>query len=1371
MLRKAKYFAKSAVGLLFLLCLMPLSVSAEVTRFWKLADDHPLRGISATDIVAGPKGFVWLASHGGLFRYDGRAIKRYQYDVNAVEGLLSNVINTLAWDKQGYLWIGSRVGVNRFDPTTEVFQSFEFDGKSIYDLLVDDEGFIWFSRQGGGLSRLDPATGQSLDIELPIDSGVQINQKYIKSMVQDDQGKVWLATTRDGVLVYSPDADEVTHFSHSKDDTTSLPSNNLTHIFKDSKGRIWLGTDETSVALYLPSEDAFKRYSLLQRGGSKINVEDIVEDDKGDIWVTSWGGGVFRIDVESGQIDNFKEDAKNPYALPSNVVTAAYFDSDNKLWLSSYTAGIIYHDTNHRHFSVFQHNAEQPDSLGSDNVKAFAGNDNDRVWVATYGGGLNLYHRPSGKISHFVHDSYDAKSLSNSRVWSLQNDAQGDLWVGTSNGLNRLNQSNSKFTRYFADPEKPNALHGRTIFSLFQDSKNTLWIGTWYGGLSRYRDKTDDFVTYRFDANRENSLPSDKVKTIFEDSKGHIWIGTTDGLARKLGEGDTFKRYRHQKQNNRSLPDDSVNVLYEDNKGRLWVGTPVGAAVYNYQTDDFDNNLPLNALAKIDILGILQDDNDQFWFSSSNGVYHFDEQQGQLRHYTIFDGLYGNEASYGAFYKNADGRFFVGGDRGFSEFSPSEVVGSALDRAVRLTQVSVLNKPLRMGDARLPVNIEYLQSLNLSYQDYMFGFDFSVGGINRSNDIQYAYRLLGFDKQWINADNQHALYTNVPPGEYEFQVRAHNGDGVWHKDWAKLNISISPPWWQTWTFRLLVLVLAALTIYFSINYRVKQLGRRQTEQNKAKLNAALLAKKNALFAHVSHEFRTPLTLVIGSVNRLCERTKNQNESHMLQTAAINAKRILRMVDQLLDLARLDNQGDSNDEVIDFTEVAQFIHTSLHTLFEGKQIETCLKLQPGLFVKMPRDTAEKILVNLLSNAVKYTAEGGNILMSCEQYQDNLRLSVKDNGIGIAPEQQQRIFERFVRVYDERTASIPGAGIGLALVKELVERYGGDIVLHSEAGVGSEFIVTLPLSGLPRAGKTLSSEQNQVVAHELSLFEQSTPLLDVEAQTESLDIKPQILIVEDNKEMQRYIAQGLQDEYHCLFADNGEAGRIKALEEIPQLIITDLMMPKCNGFNMVKALRNDIKTSHIPVVMLTAKGDDQSKLEAWQSDIDEYMAKPFDQYHLQLRVRSLLNIRALMSNRLASASLQEQKSKTSTAQKPTVKPLKGISERDKQFIEKLRTFVENHYQDNQCKGKQLYEELAMTERQFHRKMQALLSQKFTDYLRVYRLRKGAEALRDGGSITEVAFECGFSSQNYFSLCFKAQYGISPSEYKSSPDEIEL
>jgi len=565
------------------------------------------------------------------------------------------------------------------------------------------------------------------------------------------------------------------------------------------------------------------------------------------------------------------------------------------------------------------------------------------------------------------------------------------------------------------------------------------------------------------------------------------------------------------------------------------------------------------------------------------------------------------------------------------------------------------------------------------------------------------------------------------------------------------------PWVHTANILISFLALGLTCFYFyQVTKNAEQALLTLAEERLHESNE-LLERKNQLFAQVSHEIRTPLTLILSPLASLRKNIKDRDGVKTLSLMNQNGQRLLRMVDQLLDLARLDDSSERSSRVINFPSVVKYSFDSFFSLYQQKNIHTSIHLADKIGVNISSDAAEKIIVNLLSNAAKYTPEGGQVIVDCRTQDQQMVLTVSDSGIGIPKEQQSGIFERFVRVQNQETEQIPGVGVGLALVKELVHKYNGNISVKSELGHGSEFKVVFPSQAFSE--NIIDPQEHHTTAIEL---EKSALTQTPEASADSTieqetgsEQKPLVLVIEDHPDMRNYIHQVLASDYQVITAVDGVNGLDTAIEQVPDLIITDFMMPKMNGLKVSQHLRNNLQTSHIPIIMLTAKGDDSTKLVAWKSDIDEYMAKPFDAEGLSARVANLLSIRRLMAKRLSDSSDIGISSALPSANN-------GVSDKDLQFLDSFKQFVADHYSESDLKAQRVSEHLHMSERQFHRKLKALLEQTFSDYVRHYRLEQGAIKLRTGEPVTKVALDCGFSSQSYFSQCFKAQFGISPKDF---------
>ena len=641
-------------------------------------------------------------------------------------------------------------------------------------------------------------------------------------------------------------------------------------------------------------------------------------------------------------------------------------------------------------------------------------------------------------------------------------------------------------------------------------------------------------------------------------------------------------------------------------------------------------------------------------------------------------------------------------------------------------------------------------------------------------DTRYAYKLEGVDEDWIEtgASKRFATYTMVPPGNHVLQVKASNPDGSWSDQINSIQLTVLPPWWQTWWAYSLYVIVFVLMLFVYIRLRTIGLTRKAevlektVEERTAQIREhekqiqyqaehleELLHLKEKLIANISHEFRTPLTLISGPVKRMLNTSDSPENISRLQMVKRNSERLLRLVDQLLGLARLGAEEPLTQSMQPLTSMARMITESFQATAEEKDLK--LSMEPGdeLWVNCSADALEKILLNLLSNAIKYTPAGGRITVNTALNEnDRVALSVNDTGVGIAEKDQQAIFERFHRI-DDSAEAVPGAGIGLALVKELAEAHDGKIHLHSRTGEGTRIVVTLPRSKFTPVAEEISrvAVNDEAIALEIESLKRPSDAGLRQAPDQGIDDRPRILVVEDNVDMQNYLVELLSEDYHCDVAGDGQQAVETAFEYIPDLVLCDVLLPKMDGFQVSHALRNDERTSHIPIIMLTARSDRDSRLEGWKEHVDAYLTKPFDDEELKLRISNLLEIRDILKSRFSSQFFEETKSGHSL--------IKG----ENGFIEKLECVLEQHHVDPEFGLVQMASEVFMSPRQLQRKLKAIAGHSPTEFLRSYRLRKARDLLRSGKQVALAADAVGFSTPNYFTNCFKAQFGHTPTEYQ--------
>jgi signal transduction histidine kinase/DNA-binding response OmpR family regulator/sugar lactone lactonase YvrE len=835
---------------------------------------------------------------------------------------------------------------------------------------------------------------------------------------------------------------------------------------------------------------------------------------------------------------------------------------------------------------------------------------------------------------------------------SIHEDHLGTLWIGTWGGLNKLDRAAGRFTRFVNNAENPHSLSENRVWTIYEDRSGTLWIGTNGGSLNRFDRTTGKFTRFASTPKNPHSLSSNNVLSICEDRTGTLWLGTSGGGLNRLDRPDT--------------------LLKNLNEEAGW---------FTRFTEK--DGLPDNV-----IYGILEDDQGRLWLSTNTGLSCFDPRTETFRNYDATDGLQSNEFNTGAYHKMRNGEMVFGGINGFNVFHPDSIKDNAYIPPVVITAFKRYNTGDVQGIAIEEKCISTKRSIQLSHKDNVLSFEFAALSFRNSSKNQYAYKLDGFNKNWIQLGTKREVtFTNLDPGEYTLRVKGSNNDGVWNEEGSSLKIIITPPWWKTkWAFTLYVLCITGL-LYALRRYELNRLrlkNQLQIELVEAAKMKELDHLKSRFFANISHEFRTPLTLILGPVEQMRGKTFKGNLDEAYDIILRNSRRLLRLINQLLDLARLESGGMSlqarPENIVSFLKG---LVLSFASAAERKRIELRITAEEeSLIVYFDRDKMEKIVSNLLSNALKFTPERGRVEVRISTvgatspvapgpvtpglvaigpfapapFAPTIKITVQDTGPGIPQHQLDKIFDRFYQVDASHTREHEGTGIGLALTKELVELHHGEISVESEVGRGTMFIVRLPLGKehlrpeevVERDQLPVSSDQLSVVSDQIAKFEdRKSKLEDRESsiehrassienpassiQDQASNDKNLILVIEDNRDVRAYIRQYLEPAFKVIDAVDGVDGATRALETIPDLIICDVMMPRRDGYEVCRILKTDEKTSHVPIIMLTAKADRESKVQGLETGADDYLIKPFDSRELLARVRNLIKLRQQLRER--------------------------------------------------------------------------------------------------------------------------------------------
>ena len=918
-------------------------------------------------------------------------------------------------------------------------------------------------------------------------------------------------------------------------------------------------------------------------------------------------------------------------------------------------------------------------------------------------------------------------ALPTRKTQTITLDEQGDIWVGLYNAAGKV----SGVYHYESGKNAYTAYSSLWTVSTLLAVDNHVLAGTRRNGLQVMDRDTGQWQRIELDG-----VNTDRIWQIIRDSHGNIWLATQDaGLLRFDLRSLTLESMASK------LPEAGPRIagLVEDSSGLLWLATPNGIIRFDpvaEKSDLLSNQLGLR-LTGYNHNMLTQMGNGDILMGSYTGTVQFSPA-------AIADMLNEPQQQYPLLL--SDFRLFN---------TPQDLaIGTGID-----------------GKAK---HINYTDRLSLSYKDAWFSLAFSSSNFNDLSAVRYAWQMAGFNDQWVETDatNRIASFTGLQPGEYTLKIKASHADGSWPDAYRSLAVNIAPPWWQTWQAYVSYVVLAIVILTLGYRLRVRALVSRaqeleqKVEQRTETINQ-LMAQKERMFANISHEFKTPLTLILNPLESLLGGEKQQEKAQKLGMMKRNGQRLLRMVDQLLQLSHLETVQDDEVKHYSLKEALERLLTSFEPLFESRALTLSRPTFDDVVLSMKGDALEIILTNLISNAVKYTPEKGHIAIAVKPSGKRVTIEVSDTGIGIDEDNQKLVFNRFTRANDKHE-SIPGAGIGLALVKELVDSHDGTITLRSVVNQGSTFSVQLPVYEVDPAKVTTLHGPGQAAALDIESMMDSVPeVAGIQVEIADDDAsRPVILLIDDNADMLSLLTDTLSGRFQCLTASDGEQGIAMAKEYLPDLVISDVMMPGISGYEVVKVLKEVEATSHIPVILLTAKGDVQSRIEGWRHSADEYLAKPFNGEELHMRIDNLLSIRKLLRARFQRDFVAPQVDKPNgktISFEPEVRDREPeLADAHQRFIDRINAILEKHYSDESLDVAQLADNLAMSPRNLNRKMRSILDLTANETIRGFRLKKAAELLHQGGAPSAVAFEVGFSSHSYFSKCFKAQFSCLPSEY---------
>ncbi|WP_107826817.1 two-component regulator propeller domain-containing protein [Mucilaginibacter yixingensis] len=1363
-------------------CLWIITYDKQIYRFDKKTEQfEALTGFqSATDIssaeakqaTVASSGDIWITTsrHGLLCaHYPANGSQRpviYRFSTSRGKYQIpDNTIRFVTEDSDNNIWIGTPKGAVYYKRNGDGYQKVTLTphvagliGNASCTAAIREKQWFYLGTEDGNVLAYNAKGGQW--------SNWTILGEKINAVHRNAAGALYVTTSR-GLRMILPGATKATEAGSGGP---------YLSIYEDKKGLLWLEPEKKGIVRFNPADHTLKKF-IQQTDTSAMTIHEqysVFEDRRGLLWTSMKGGGFGYYDRSTDRISGFS-DPQLPERKFPNIIRAIHYDRDGIMWVAGDDGGfskIIFPENNFA-FHLLVPNFK---SKSENEVRAIYEDRYGRTWIATKAG--RLYVLEHGQpVDVFT----DMASAEFGNVYAITGDRQGNVWIGTKrDGLllaKPLSADPHKYTvTRFQHNGDRSSLSNDLVYSILEDSKGRVWVST-LGGAINLVVNDHGKISFKSTRNSFKNYPGGGrvARCLSEDTKGNIWVGSNNGLIvfnPNKGSPDNYQFVNYQKQPNdsTSLSNNGVQCIYRDAHGNMWLGTS-GGGVSKVVANDFPGRISFKAITTRDglpndlVMSITGDQRGDIWIATENGLARYRVSENRVTSFNAYNGLPATDFSESACLSSRSGTLYFGCLNGYVTFDPRKIKVNRIHANMVLTDMEVYYKALtpQADDSPLDYSINETDHLTLACNQNMVSIDYTVLDF-RDEPISYQYKLEGFDQSWRNVgEERKATYTNIPPGDYIFKVCSNNIHLFDHKPQKQIRITILPPFWRTWW---------AYCIYFLMAIAIFVLTRRLvlamiTLRHKVDMEQQVAKTKIQFFTNLSHELRTPLSLIVGPLQEVSRSAGlSVADQENLQLIGKNATRLTRFVDQLLDFSKVQN-GKMKLSVSHCNIVAIVKEVASH--FEGARIEKNIDLDvtaanKEVFAWVDLEKMDIVLHNLLSNAFKFTPAGRKITLSVSEDQDNVSIAVIDEGFGVDEAKLKDIFELYYDGGNTPVDHLKSTGIGLALSRELVREHEGELSAVNNAEGGMTFMVTLKkgdahfrkgdMHQVNDATTPQSRLQPQEVIPEYEPAEQTTIVCDEKA--------PLVLLVEDNPDMCSFLVRTLEREFRVMHAKNGIRALQQIAEKMPDVVISDIMMPRMNGIELLDKLKNDAETSHIPVVLLTAKTSLESQLEGLSYGADLYLTKPFNVDILHASIRTLLKNRKMQVDAIMNSR------KVITLKPGEVE----ITSRDEKFLTSCVRAVEDGMADAYFNMDNVAAAVGLSRSTFFKKLKALTGLAPVDFVKDMRLRRAEQLLQTGAfNISQVAFQVGFSSPGYFSTCFKERYQISPTEYLKNIKEQSI
>ena len=1330
----------------------PQNLFGQNQEFSHVTSENGLSSNAVLTITQDPSGFMWLGTANGINKYDGRNVKQYLVPNKNQEVRTSNNIFCLHTDPDGVLWAGAFGGLLRYFIEKDAFVKIPikgYKGGEVTFIYSDQKKNLWVgSAKGLYLLSADRDSTKTQSF-YHSDESPSISNNYIKCIYEDHTGTIWVGTNGGLTQMQHRGSHwQYQQFKHIPTDTNSLSANYITSIMEDAQQGLWFGTLNNGLNKYSYSTGKFTRlvHSINDpRSIVNNNIRQIALDQNGHLWVGTQEG-LSIINPLNLSVVSVQHNPANKNGLNQNSIYSIYQDAQKSMWVGTYFGGANISFSRNTLFKILQNNSSQS-NLSNNVVSGMVEDSHSDLWIGTEGGGLNRISKATGTLTVFKTNINQPNSISSNLIKSVYKDLDGQIWAGTAHGggVNLYDPASQSFKRmlYEENYESNESSAHTEIQSIYEDHQRRFWLGTTHG-IKIYRRNGKELVALDknvFTGKDRNKLFKDHIvaKTFCEDNFGRLWIGMNNSLF--LIEGNHVREIYNK---------DAVNSIVRDLYGKLWFGLDNGGLAYYDATKGiYAHYLGSTDWSKRKVFGILPDQKGNLWFSTEKGLVRLDPRDNHSQTFTVTDGIAANEFNFNAYFKDSQGVFYFGGYNGITSFIPEQIETNNSIAKMVLTGLKILNTPVVIDDKNglLKENIVLCKELDFKYHQNVFTIEFALLNFIKSNKNKYQYQLEGYDKEWVETENSFVSYSNLPYGNYLLTIKGANNDGIWGAP-ISIKINMHPPFWLTWwaycIYACSVLLILLLVYRF---YFFRALLEKEEELHQVKMN---------FFTNVSHEILTHLTLIMAPIEKISESNQLDNHNKQkLQLVKSNTNQLLRLVRELMDFRKAEtNNLKLEIGSYNLIEFLQQIYQNFQDAALAKNIHLKFQYQSkNLTAYFDPQQLEKVFFNLLNNAIKFTQEGGSVSLCVIETDKKIQVQVSDNGRGIHPEYLDKLFTNFFQVADHGIQNT-GYGIGLALSKNIIEMHHGDISVKSVPANNQDqghtsFSVVIQKGNKHFQQKEIIEEESNKVVKNNSIETETTNLVKT---------RFSLLIAEDNPELSELLVETFEEQYEIILCKNGLEAWEKSIIEIPDLILSDVMMPLMDGFELCEKLKTDERTSHIPIILLTAKTTQDDQIAGLENGADSYLIKPFSTKVLELHIRNLLTLRKNMRQKFGL-----QISSIPSVNEHTEDNKHFMSSVDREFYDKVIQLIHEHMEDPEFGVIMLSRKVAMSAPILYKKLKAVSNLSVNDFIKLTRMKKAAELLiKKEMTIAEIAYQVGYNDRKYFSKEFKKQYGVTPTEF---------